>query len=92
MIRVYLSDLTHETVTISSDTMPLGIGFLAAYLEKELPDRLDITLFRSPAELLEAIRRAPPQIAGFAHYCWNSEVSLMMCRILKDIDPGILTP
>ena len=52
-IRIYLGDLTHETITISSDTMPLNVGFLAAYLKKFYENEIEIELFKSPKELFD---------------------------------------
>lgn len=90
-IRIYLADLTHETITISSDTMPLNIGFLAAYLQNHYGNELDIQLFKSPGELTRKIKEHMPDILGLSNYCWNFELSYFMCEYVKSGNPKVLT-
>ena len=33
-LKVYLCDLTHETVILVSDTIPLNLGFIGSYAKK----------------------------------------------------------
>lgn len=91
MVRIYLGDLTHETVTVSSDTMPLNIGFLAAYLNKQFHDDLEIHLFKSPRELLEKIKEQLPDVLGLSNYCWNFELSHFIFQHVKARKPNVLT-
>ena len=52
-MRVYLADLGHNQVTISSDTYPLGVANLATYLTAYLKadTKLDLRIFREPQDL-----------------------------------------
>ena len=34
-LKIYLGDLTYDTVTISAESIPLNIGFVAAYCKKQ---------------------------------------------------------
>src|SRR3989338_7509939 len=90
-IRIYLGDLTHETITISSDTMPLNVGFLAAYLKKFYENEIEIELFKSPKELFDKIREQTPDILGLGNYCWNFELSYFALQYVKGLNPDILT-
>ena len=90
-IKIYLGDLTHETVTVSSDTMPLNVGFLAANLKKQFKHELEIQLFKSPMEVLQAIKEQPPDILGFSNYCWNLELSYFILDSVKTKNPNVLT-
>ena len=91
MINVYLADLTHETVTVSSDTMPLNVGFLSAYLQKHFHKELRIHLFKSPAELLQKIKEQTPHILGLSNYCWNFELSNLIFNHIKELNPKVTT-
>jgi hypothetical protein len=62
MINVYLGDLTHETVTLSIDNMPLNVAFLSTYLQQEIEGVFKVKLFKSPQMLLEAIKQGYEQI------------------------------
>ena len=37
-LKIYLGDLTYDTVTISAESMPLNIGYVAAYCKKQFGD------------------------------------------------------
>jgi len=91
MIKIYLADLTHETVTVSSDTMPLNVGYLSAYLQKCFHKELKIHLFKSPAELLQKIKEHIPDILGLSNYCWNFELSNYFFNYVKGINNKVLT-
>ena len=56
-MRVYLADLGHNQVTVSSDVYPLGIANLATYLLAHggLDPEPDIRLFREPEALDAAL-------------------------------------
>lgn len=89
-IKIYLGDLTHETITISSDTMPLNIGFLGAYLKKQFREEVDVQLFKSPKELIEKIKEQAPDVLGLGNYCWNFELSYFFCEFVKAQNPNAL--
>ena len=44
-LRVFLGDITHDTIVLVSDTMPINIGFVASYMKKLFGDKVDISLF-----------------------------------------------
>ena len=91
MLRMYLGDLTHETVTVSSDTMPLNVGYLAAFLQKDCYEELSIHLFKSPKEMLDRINDEAPDVVGGSNYCWNFELSHFVFEYAKGINPDVLT-
>lgn len=91
MLRMYLGDLTHETVTVSSDTMPLNVGYLAAALKEVLGKHLLVELFKSPKEMLDKIKGKPPDIVGVSNYCWNLELSHFVLERAKHVNPDALT-
>ena len=45
MIRIYLADLTYDTISITSDVFPLNIGLVGSYCNKLFSDNVDIKLF-----------------------------------------------
>ena len=92
-MRIYLADLGHNQLTISSDTYPLGIANLACYLEEYLDGReaLELRLFREPQALKEALDRQAPDILGLSSYSWNHNLSLTFARYAKGRDPAVLT-
>ncbi len=91
-MRIYLADLGHNQVTISSDTYPLGVANLATYAGAQLPAAgLDIRIFREPEELKAALDAQSPDVLGVSSYSWNHNLSLAFARYARRRDPGVLT-
>lgn len=91
-MRVYLADLGHNQVTVSSDTYPLGVANLATYAAAQLPDAgLDVHLFREPEDLKAALDAEEPDILGVSSYSWNHNLSLAFARYARGRHPRVLT-
>jgi len=90
-LKIYLGDLTYDTTTLSTETMPLNIGFIASYCKKCFGDKVDITLFKYIEELEKAIKNSPPDILGMSNYVWCQNISLEMFRQMKESNPNGLT-
>ena len=61
-LKVYLCDLTHETVILVSDTIPVNIGYVGSYAKKIHSDLIEISLFKYPKVAIEAIKKNPPDV------------------------------
>ncbi len=90
---VYLADLGHNQLTISSDVYPLGVGNLATYAQAYVrhPKGLDIRIFREPQDLKAAIDAQAPDILGLSSYSWNHHLALCLARYAKRKKPDTLT-
>ena len=86
---IYLADLTHRGLVLSSNVFPLSIGLIAAYLIKKRPNDFDIQLFKYPEDLSSAIEKKKPDIIGFANYSWNFHISYEFTRVIKKIWPDL---
>lgn len=87
---IYLADLTHRGLVMSSNVFPLSIGLIAAYLIKKRPDNFEIELFKYPEDLSAAIEKNKPDIIGFANYSWNFHISYEFTRVIKKIWPDLV--
>lgn len=90
-LKIYLGDLTYDTVSITSDVFPLNIGYIAAYCKKKFGDLVDIKLFKFINKLEHAIQISPPDILGLSNYCWNYNLGLEIFRTLLERNPYALT-
>jgi len=88
IFSIYLADLRYS---VGGSSFPLGIGYLASYVEKILPGRCQITLFIDPEKLTAAIRHNPPDLVGLANYSWNRNINTQLTQFTKSIDPNIVT-
>ena len=82
-LKIYLCDLTYDTIILVSDTIPINIGFIGSYLNKQLGNKVSVELFKYPNDLLESIKKEPPDILGLSNYSWNSNLSEYFAEIGK---------
>ncbi len=91
-MRVFLADLGHNVLTISSDVYPLGVTNLAtyatAYLKTDKP--VEYRIFREPGDLKAAIDDDPPDVLGLSTYAWNHNLSTHFARYAKARRPDTL--
>ena len=89
-LKIYLADLTYDTVDLQTAVFPLNIGFIASYCIKRFGSDVNITLFKYIDELDRAINEHPPDVLGMSNYVWNHRVGLEMFRILSQKNPYAL--
>jgi radical SAM superfamily enzyme YgiQ (UPF0313 family) len=88
---VYLADLRYDYAggVLTSDCMPLGIAYLKAVMDRDLP-QVDSRLFAYPGMFLESMRQAPPDVVMLSNYLWNEELSLHFARLARAANPNVL--
>lgn len=84
---IYLTDLTHRGLILSSNVFPLSIGLIAAYLLKQRPNSVEVELFKYPEDLSAALETRRPDVVGFANYSWNLNISYGYTKIIKTLWP-----
>jgi radical SAM superfamily enzyme YgiQ (UPF0313 family) len=90
-LKIYLGDLTYDTVTVANEVFPLNVGFVASYCIAKFGSKVDIILFKYIDELEKAIHDSPPDIMGLSNYCWNKRIGKEMFKILSQENPHALT-
>tara|TARA_B110001452_G_scaffold10514_2_gene8845 strand:- start:3721 stop:5835 length:2115 start_codon:yes stop_codon:yes gene_type:complete len=90
-LKIFLCDLTHETVILVSDTIPLNVGYIGAYAKKMHGDKIEISLFKYAEKVIESIKNDPPDVLALSNYSWNSLLSERVAEIAKSINPKVVT-
>jgi radical SAM superfamily enzyme YgiQ (UPF0313 family) len=90
-VKIYLGDLTYDTIALSTEVFPLNIGFVGSYCIDRFGSDVEITLFKYIEKLERAIHEAPPTILGLSNYAWNQRLDLEIFRILLKQNPHALT-
>ena len=90
-LKVYLCDLTYDTIILVSDTIPINIGFVGSYMKKQFGNDVKLSLFKYPNEVIQAIKSNPPDMIGLSNYSWNSNLSEYVASIAKKINPNVIT-
>ncbi len=91
-MRVYLADLGHNLLTLSSDVYPLGIANLASYALERLAGQvpLEFRIFREPQDLKAALDEEPPDVLGLSNYAWNHQLMRCFARYARRRDERTL--
>ena len=90
-IRIFLGDLTYNTIGMSTEVFPLNIGYIAAYCKKQFGSQVDITLFKYIDELENAIIENPPDILGLSNYVWSHRIGLEMFNLVRTQNSNVVT-
>jgi radical SAM superfamily enzyme YgiQ (UPF0313 family) len=90
-LRVYLCDLTHDTLVLVSDTIPINIGFVGSYAKKRFGQSIELSFFKYPQTVIEAIRRSPPDVIALSNYSWNSNLSERIAGLAKECRAQTIT-
>ena len=89
--KIFLADLAHTaSVPDRALTVPLGIGYVKAYCDNALGEKVDIRLFKHPERLLTAAHSESPEIFGFANYGWNDNLNRNIGRYIRKSFPQAL--
>ena len=43
-LKIFLCDLTYDTIILVSDTIPINIGFIGSYAKKKFGEKVSIEL------------------------------------------------
>ena len=90
-LKIFLCDLTYDTVILVSDTIPINIGFVGSYLKKTFAEDIEVSLYKYPKSVIEEIKKNPPDIIGLSNYSWNSNLSEYVAFIAKKFNPKVVT-
>ena len=90
-LRVYLCDLTYDTIILVSDTIPINIGFIGSYMKKIFGEKIDLSLFKYPNDAIQAIKNNPPDMICLSNYSWNSNLSEHVASIAKKFNSNVVT-
>jgi len=90
-IRIFLGDLTHNTVGMANETFPLNVGYIAAYCKKRFGSKVDISIFKYIDDLEASIYENPPDVLALSNYVWNHRIGLEMFDLIHSQNPNAIT-
>ncbi len=90
-IKILLGDPRHYTVGPHSNYVPINIGYIGSYLLKKITNpKVELKLAVTPKEIFEILKNWKPDIIGMSNYCWNAELSNLICEEAKKVNPNML--
>jgi len=87
-LRIFLCDLTYNTVTLSTEAFPLNIGYIASYAKHLFQNDIEISLFKYIEKLENELEKDPPDIIGFSTYAWNRNINKELSKIFLEKNPN----
>jgi radical SAM superfamily enzyme YgiQ (UPF0313 family) len=90
-LNIYIADLRHNYQgNLTSDAMPLGIGFIKAFMDIRLSNKVNSSLYATPDELEEKIHQTLPDILMLTNYVWNERLGHIFAKYVKHIKSDCL--
>jgi radical SAM superfamily enzyme YgiQ (UPF0313 family) len=74
-----------------TDTNPINIGFLGSYAKSLYGDNIEVSLFKYPQSVVDAVKADPPDVLALSNYCWNSYLTERLAQIAKEANPDVIT-
>jgi radical SAM superfamily enzyme YgiQ (UPF0313 family) len=90
-LKIYLCDITYDTIIHVSDTIPINIGYVGSYIKKKFGDKVEIELFKYPDDILKKLKESPPDMIALSNYSWNSNLSEFIASVAKKNNPNVVT-
>jgi len=88
---IYIADLTYDTTVYAQEYFPIGVGYIVAYAEKNLPNMFNFKMFKFPNDIFNAIDIKPPDILALSYFAWNKNLSRMVVEYyLKQKPDGLV--
>ncbi|MDD5063431.1 MAG: radical SAM protein [Phycisphaerae bacterium] len=88
---VFLADLQNSYYRYLRNSIPIGMGYVAAYLKSRFGKDVDVHLFRRFEEIYEALKDTTPHLAAFGSYCWNTKLTLNTAKYIRERCPDAVT-
>ena len=90
-LKILLAHPRHNTVGAHSSYVPINIGYIAAYLKKEITDvNLEFKLEVDPEDIFKALEDWKPDVVGISNYVWNASLSYVACEYAKKLNQKTL--
>lgn len=89
-MNVFITDLRYDyNGALSSDVMPLGIGYMKSFMLSRL-EYVNVELFAYPNELEKHIGQTVPDVLLMSNYMWNQKLNLHFAKEIKKRNPNSL--
>ena len=87
-LKIFLADLTYDTITLSTDVFPLNIGYISACTKAQFGSDVEIKLFKYIEKIVDELERSPPDIIGMSNYAWCHRISREISKIFSKLNPN----
>lgn len=89
-MRIFLADLQNSYYRYIRNSVPIGMGFVAAYLKHKFGENVTLHQFRKFEEIYEAAKEYKPDLVAFGSYSWNTQLTLKTAAYIRNTFPNAL--
>jgi radical SAM superfamily enzyme YgiQ (UPF0313 family) len=83
-LKIVLGDLSYDTPLMKGNLyVPLGVGYVASYVNSVYSGQVEIKIFKDASALLEYCASEKPDLIGLSHYFWNNALNRMVAKKLR---------
>ena len=87
---IFLADVHNTFYKQIRNSVPLGMGYVAAYLNKCFANQIEIYQFCTFEEIYEALKTKTPHLVAFGSYSWNTLLTLKTAQYIRDNFPDTI--
>jgi len=87
-VIVFLADLQNSYYRYLRNSVPIGMGYVRAYLHKLHGRAVEIRQFRKFEEMHEAAKSTTPHLIAFGSYTWNTLLTRKASRYFRERFPN----
>ena len=87
---IFLANLQNSYYRYLRNSIPIGMGYVAAYLKNRFGKEVELHLFRRFEEIYEALKNETPHLAAFGSYCWNTKLTINTAKYIRERCPDTL--
>lgn len=89
-INVFLADLQNSYFRYIRNSVPIGMGYVAAYLDHIFGDQIRISQLRNFEEVCDALEQATPDVFAFGSYSWNTILTRRTAAFIRERYPDTI--
>lgn len=89
VLEVFLCDLQNSYYRYIRNSVPIGMGYVAAYLKQEFGDAVRLHLFRKFEDVHAALQETTPALVAFGSYSWNTQLTARTIEYLRRRFPEV---
>jgi len=88
-MKIFLADLQNSHYRMVRNSVPIGMGYVASYLDKEFGNKIELLMFRKFEELYDELNKTEPDLIAFGSFSWNTNLTDQVITYLRERVPDV---
>lgn len=87
---VFLADLQNSYYRYLRNSVPIGMGYVYAYVDKVFGKDVEVHQFRKFEDMYETMATVTPDLVAFGSYSWNTSLTQRAANYLRERFPDVV--